>query len=245
MKDFKKRPTKQLEKFSNIFMQLGLVLVLFVVYITLEHQTVQKSVSIVNISEREPTHTYQDQNVIIVKEKTVKTKQEILKKDPFILEEVVKGNDKVIENIIDFSKDKTIEVIDIEDIIEVPIDKPIEENVPFINIEEAPVFEGCEGLSKKENKRCFERKMKQFVQRNFNPSIASELGLDAGSYKIQTQFIIDKEGNVIDVKIRAPHKRLKNETKKLINKLPKFTPGKQRNRPVKVRYILPIAFKVD
>ena len=83
--------------------------------------------------------------------------------------------------------------------------------------------------------------MKAYQRKKINV----ELGLDAGSYKIQTQFIIDKEGNVIDVKIRAPHKRLKNETNKLINKLPKFTPGKQRNRPVKVRYILPIAFKVD
>jgi len=39
MKNFKKAPTKQLEKFSNIFAQLGLVLVLFVVYVSLEHQT--------------------------------------------------------------------------------------------------------------------------------------------------------------------------------------------------------------
>ena len=38
MKNLKKVPTKQLEKFSNIFTQLGLVLVLFIVYLTLEHK---------------------------------------------------------------------------------------------------------------------------------------------------------------------------------------------------------------
>ena len=41
MKNLKKDPTKQLEKFSTIFMQLGLVLVLFVVYIIFEHESEQ------------------------------------------------------------------------------------------------------------------------------------------------------------------------------------------------------------
>ena len=41
MKNLKKLPNKQLEKFSNIFTQLGLVLVLFIVYVTLEHETKQ------------------------------------------------------------------------------------------------------------------------------------------------------------------------------------------------------------
>ena len=40
----KKLPRKQLDKFSNIFTQLGLVLVLFVVYVTLEHTTEEKKV---------------------------------------------------------------------------------------------------------------------------------------------------------------------------------------------------------
>ena len=45
MKNLKKLPRKQLEKFSTIFTQLGLVIVLFVVYVTLEYQTEQKSVA--------------------------------------------------------------------------------------------------------------------------------------------------------------------------------------------------------
>lgn len=112
-------------------------------------------------------------------------------------------------------------------------------------IEDAPIFKGCEGLSKKENKICFDKKMKQFVQRNFNADIANEIGLSSGKYKIQTQFLIDDKGNVVDIKIRAPHNKLEKETNRLINKLPKFTPGKQRNKPVRVRYTLPIAFSVE
>jgi protein TonB len=52
-------------------------------------------------------------------------------------------------------------------------------------------FKGYEGLSKKETKGCFDLKMKQFRQRNFNVDLANELGLHAGVHKIQTQFLID------------------------------------------------------
>ena len=112
-------------------------------------------------------------------------------------------------------------------------------------IQNAPVFKGCEGLSKEDNKICFDKKMKRFVQRNFNTGLANEVGLNSGKYKIQTQFIIDNKGNVVDIKIRAPHTRLKKEMQQLIEKLPKFTPGLQSNKPVQVRYTLPISFQVD
>ena len=111
-------------------------------------------------------------------------------------------------------------------------------------IQNAPVFKGCEGLLKEENKKCFDKKMNKFVQRNFNAELVNEVGLSSGKYKIQTQFIIDNKGNVVDIKILAPHARLKKETQQLIEKLPKFTPGKQSNKAVKVRYTLPISFQV-
>ncbi|QTD36563.1 energy transducer TonB [Polaribacter batillariae] len=245
MKNLKKLPTKQLEKFSNIFTQLGLVLVLFVVYITLEHQTEEKTIETLGISNVVPTYIEPDQNIVFQKEEKVKPKAQ--KPKVFIPEEVVKGSDDLPETIIDTPKEEPV-VLNPDDIVTVDIPEdndPIVNDVPFIMIEDAPVFKGCEGLSKEENKRCFDKKMKQFVQRNFDAGLASELGLRAGKYKIQTQFLIDDKGNVVDIKIRAPHKKLEKETNDLIKKLPKFTPGKQRNRPVRVRYTLPIAFSVE
>jgi protein TonB len=244
MKNLKKLPTKQLEKFSNIFTQLGLVLVLFIVYLTLEHKTSQKQFTVVDFDPPEIVVFQPDQIIQFTREVKDIPKPKIAA--VFIPDEPIeKGNNDIIESIIDIPT-KTIVQINPDDIIEIKefVEDPIE-TVPFINIEFAPIFKGCEGLSKEENKVCFDKKMKQFVQRNFDLELASEIGLQSGKYKIQTQFIIDNQGNVVDIKIRAPHLKLKNETQQLIENLPKFTPGKQRDKPVKVKYTLPISFQVN
>ncbi|WP_144896037.1 energy transducer TonB [Lutibacter sp. Hel_I_33_5] len=75
--------------------------------------------------------------------------------------------------------------------------------------------------------------------------MAENLGLASGKYRIQTEFIIDKQGNVVDVKVRAPHIKLKKEAKKLVQLFPKFTPGKMQTKPVKVKYNLPITFMIQ
>ena len=245
MKNLKKLPTKQLEKFSNIFTQLGLVLVLFIVYLTLEHETKQNQYVIVDYEVPEKVFIEPDQIIRFTKEPKPEPKKDMQKTVFLIPDEVVKGDNEITETIVDVPKEN-ITQIDPDDIIEIDIpigDEP--ETVPFIMIQNAPIFKGCEGLSKEDNKKCFDKKMNSFMQRNFDPELANEVGLNSGKYKIHTQFIIDNKGDVVDIKIRAPHSRLKNEMRQLIEKLPKFTPGLQRDKPVKVRYTLPISFQVD
>lgn len=248
MKNVKKQPAKQLEKFSTIFTQLGLVLVLFVVYSILEHETKQKTLSIYEPEVSKSIYVEPNTEVLFTKETTVKPKPEPLKQNQLILdEEIDKVDDDKIETTLITEPKKQVVDFDIDKIETVPepIDEEDDDPVPFISIEEAPVFKGCEGLSKEENKKCFDKKMLKFVRRNFDAELAKEIGLRAGKYRIQTQFIIDNTGNVVDIKIRAPHIKLKKEAQELIQKLPKFTPGKQGSKSVKVRYTLPISFLVD
>ena len=246
MKNIKKLPSKQLEKFSNIFMQLGLVLVLFIVYVALEHKTVQKTVMSHNFPE-EPKTVYVDPDteILFTKEPKVVPKVKIVKSAPFIVDEVVKGDNNIIETIIEDPTVEDPQLIDIDAVIEVKIDEAIVEDVPFDFIQDAPVFKGCENLSKEDNKVCFDKKMKQFVQRNFDIELANEIGLHSGKHKIQTQFVIDNKGEVVDIKIRTAYKALEKEANRIIKKLPKFKPGKQNSKTVKVRYNLPISFRIE
>ena len=243
MKNVKKLPTKQLEKFSTIFTQLGLVLVLFVVYLAIEHKTEEKQLSVYKNEASRSFILDSDQQIVFVKETKPKPK---VKVPNFIPDEPIeKGNNEIQESVIIHEPIHEDVMLNPDDIVEIVEPPKIIEDVPFDFVEQAPVFKGCEGLSKQENKLCFDKKMKKFVQKYFDTDLASELGLHSGVHKIFTQFIIDENGKVTDIKVRAPHPKLKIETLSTIEKLPKFTPGKQNRNYVKVKYTLPITFRVD
>lgn len=89
----------------------------------------------------------------------------------------------------------------------------------------------------------FFRKITAFVGENFNTGLGKELGL-SGRQRINVIFKIDTEGNIRDIRSRAPHPDLEAEAIRVINKLPKMTPGKQKGKLVKVAYSLPIVFAV-
>ena len=69
--------------------------------------------------------------------------------------------------------------------------------------------------------------------------------MDEGIKRINLLFMIDEHGNVTDIQSRAPHPRLQKEAERVIRLLPKMQPGKQRNNSVRVKYTLPIIFRVN
>tara|TARA_B100001564_G_scaffold195970_1_gene164674 strand:- start:2958 stop:3719 length:762 start_codon:yes stop_codon:yes gene_type:complete len=117
--------------------------------------------------------------------------------------------------------------------------------VPFAIIETAPVFPGCENnLNNEARKKCMSEKISTHVNRKFNIGLAEELGL-SGRQRISVIFKINKNGDIVEVRSRAPHPRLEKEAVKVIKSLPKMKPGRQRGKPVIVQYALPILFDVE
>ncbi|SNR17553.1 energy transducer TonB [Tenacibaculum jejuense] len=249
MKKFKKNPKKQLEKFSTIFMQLGLVAVLFIVFVTLEYKTeLKKEVAEKYDEDNSKPIVFEQLPVLIKRVEKVEQAVKKTRQKPVVLEkpEVVENDQEIIEQVID-SDDDIVEVNDddIIEIVEEDVAKKEDEPVSMTFVQKAPIFKGCEDLSESEARVCFEKKMKRLVQRHFNTDLANELGLQSGKKRIVTQFVIDKKGEITDIVIRAPHPRLKKETSRIIKKIPKFKPGIQNNEPAKVRYTLPISFMVE
>lgn len=115
--------------------------------------------------------------------------------------------------------------------------------VPFAVIDQAPIFPGCENISKEEQKKCISKNIAEHVSRNFNTKLANKLGL-VGRQRINVIFKINKQGNIIGIRSRAPHPDLESEAIRVINTLPKMIPGKHNGKNVVVPYSLPIVFQV-
>jgi protein TonB len=235
----KKNPKANLENYTRIFMQLGLVLALLVVYLAIEKKTYDRVIDdlgpvVLNMAD--------DEQVVEIEQ--VKPPEQKTPPPPAPDKiEVVEDKEDIEETIIESTETNEKEAVVVK-IVEVEEEEEVMEDVPFAIIEDVPVYPGCKG-NKDELRACLQEQITKHVNKNFNSELASDLGLPPGVKRIFVMFKIDKDGSITDVQARAPHVRLQEEAVRVVKKLPKMTPGKQRGRQVGVKYSLPIAFKVE
>lgn len=75
------------------------------------------------------------------------------------------------------------------------------------------------------------------------PVVAQENGIQG---RVICQFVVNKDGSIVDVQVvRGVDPSLDKEALRVIQSMPKWTPGKQRNQPVRVKYTLPVNFKLQ
>ncbi len=106
-----------------------------------------------------------------------------------------------------------------------------------------PIYPGCERVAKSQRRTCFQDKINQHIKRNFRyPEIAQEMGIQG---RVYVNFIIGRDGVISNIRMRGPDKNLENEAGRIIGRLPQMTPGKQRGRPVRVPFSIPITFRLQ
>lgn len=236
----KKNPKSDLSRRSMIFFQLGMVLMLFITWRAIENKTYDRaeiSQDMLNISDD------LEEDIPITEQLTPPPPPPPPPPAPEVIE-VIEDEAEIEETVIE-STEVNVE----EEIVEIEeIDEVLEEeiaDVPFAVIENVPIYPGCE--KKKTNadkKKCMSEKVQKFVIKKFNTELAGELGLE-GKQRISVQFKIDRKGNVVNVRARAPHPKLEKEAIRVVSALPKMIPGKQRGKAVGVLYSLPILFQVE
>jgi protein TonB len=235
----KKNPKADLSSKSMLFFQLGMILMLLIAWGAIEYKTYDKSLArdILSVSDD------LEEVIPITQPITPPPPPPPPPSAPEIIE-VVEDEKEVEETIIESTEtnqeEEIVEIAEIEEVVEEEI-----ADVPFAVIENVPIYPGCENESGNEaKKKCMSEQIQRFVQKKFNTELANDLGLD-GRQRISVQFKIDKSGNVVDVRARAPHPKLEQEAVSVVKSLPKMTPGKQRGKAVGVLYALPILFQVE
>ena len=234
----KKSPKADVSKNGSIYFAVGLALMLFLTYSTINWKTYDKSdidIGKLNLDDE------LDEEIPIIEQIIPPPPPPPPPAAPEVIE-VVEDEEEVEETVIESTETDQDEEIEVE---EIEVEEVVEDvEVPFAVIENVPEYPGCERGSNAEKRKCMSDKIAKFVQRKFNTDLAGDLGL-SGRQRISVIFKIDKNGNVTGVRSRAPHPRLEKEAARVINMLPKMKPGRQRGKPVIVPYSLPITFQVQ
>lgn len=112
-------------------------------------------------------------------------------------------------------------------------EEPIDDNTPFVIVEEMPQFPGGEEA------------LLKFLSKNVKyPGLMRDMGLSGIVY---TKFVVDKKGNVNPESIEivdSTHPLFAEAAMTALKKMPTWRPGKQRGKPVNVYYSLPVRFNL-
>ena len=115
------------------------------------------------------------------------------------------------------------------------------EVIPFTMIDKAPTFPGCP----ENDESCFNKKMQQHFQKEFDAELPNSLKLSPGKKRIIMLFKINKEGAITGIKAKAPHPALQEEAVRIIKLLPIMKPGELNGKKVTVKYALPMRIEVE
>lgn len=234
----KKNPQLEIGRNSSIYFAIGLNLMLLLSWRALEYRSYETSDVVLEVVDMEKEF---EEEIPIVNANVPPPPP-----PPAVVSEsvqVVEDTEEIEETVIEsteISQETAIaEPVEVADVEVEEVEEDVQ--VAFAVIEDVPVFPGCEGKSKAETKACFQQKVQEHVVKNFNyPQSALDLGLQG---RVSVIFIIDSKGYTTNIRSRGPDKILETEAERIIGLLPQMKPGKQRGKPVKVAYAVPIFFK--
>lgn len=113
-----------------------------------------------------------------------------------------------------------------------PVVEEVDENQIYDIVEENPRFPGGD-----------EACMKWLSENIKYPPICVEQGIQG---RVYAQFVVNKDGSIVDIKIvRSPDPYLSKEAERVLKMMPKWSPGKQRGKPVRVKFSLPVMFRLQ
>lgn len=227
--EIKKSPKADLEGKKTTWLLVGFVLILAAMFVAFEWTERDKQVTTDSGIEMP----------IFEEEMVPVTEQEEPKQAPPPPEapkveevlQIAENDANVQETTIQSSEEdnKAVEIKYVEPVVEE--EEPVEEEI-FMVVEEMPEFPG--GMAE-----CL-----KFLGKNIKyPTIAQENGVQG---RVIVQFVVNSDGSIVDpVVVRSVDPYLDKEALRVIQTMPKWKPGKQRGKAVRVKYTVPVTFKLQ
>jgi len=228
--EVKKSQKANLENKRLLFTEIGLVLALLIVYGALNwNQREVKQATLVKEAE-----VVEIEDMVPITQETPppppeQVKIPVLSDQIDIVEDDIKVEDDMFQNLEDDSN-VGVEIMDYkEEVVEEEVE---EEAIPFQLVEEKPSFNGGDANE-------FSKWVNQHLE---YPEIAKENGVQG---RVTLQFTVNPDGRVSNVKVlRGVDSSLDKEAVRVVSMSPKWKPGKQRDRAVKVTYTFPVIFQL-
>jgi protein TonB len=223
--ELKKSPKADLERRRLLFLEIGFILVLGLTLVAFEWTSRPSRGAELQIS----TEDIGDEEQIPI------TRQQQEQTPPPQTQVVVELN--IVDNDVQLDDQLELEdqsandnmAMDIVAYTSTDDGEEVAEEV-FIIVEDMPTFQGGD-----------QNAFRTWIQQNLRyPEIAQENGI---SGKVYVQFAVNSKGEVVDVKVvRGVDPALDKEAVRVVSSSPKWVPGKQRGKPVKVQFTFPIVF---
>jgi len=225
--EIKKYPQVDLERFHNLFLELGLILALGVIYVAFEWKsTIRETSGLGQVAVPEA----ETELMPVTRQEPVRPPEPPPPKVVEILNIV--SDDAEIEEELEIEDTEADEetMIDVAPVISMGREEEKEDDSPvFYIVEEMPEFPGGELA------------LRQFIANAIKyPVIAQENGIQG---KVYVSFVVGKDGQVSDARvIRGVDASLDKEALRVVNSLPRWKPGKQQGEAVRVSFSVPISF---
>lgn len=225
--DVKKSKQASLEDKKLTYLLIGFVFVLSACYVALEWT--EKEVTVYEVI---------DEDFLIEDELDIQqTTQDLTPPPPPApVQEIealtVVEDDKEVARVEINTEDTKEEVVIAAPVEAAPVEEEVEEEI-FVVVENMPEFPGGQAA------------LFKFLSENVKyPVIAQENGIQG---RVICQFTVNKDGSIVDVEVvrSGGDASLDKEAVRVIKSMPKWTPGKQRGKPVRVKYTVPVNFKLQ
>ena len=223
--ELKKSKKADLQNKKSIFFEAGLTVALLCVIGMFSCHQEEKTVMEVDmglaaVEEEMIDITTQDQKPPEPSRQTIAVVSDIIN--------IVKDDAKITEEFTftDFDEEITIQTVERKE-------EAVVADEPFIRVEQMPEFQGG-GLEE----------FRRWVQSRLQyPSIAAENNIQG---TVIIQFVIEKDGSLSNIQtLQSPDSSLSNEATRVLQQSPKWKPGRQRNTAVRVKFTLPVQFRLN